>query len=104
MDHALDLPGRTLAKVGRLLEMKKRDDRAKRARLTSSGASASQEAFGPGEKRARRKRRSQVEHELALKRADELLENCEKAQEIRRRQGSLGTLRPEDVGESREQS
>lgn len=45
----------------------------------------------------KKRRRSQVAKALVLKRADELLEESGKAEEIRQRRGSLGTLRPEDV-------
>lgn len=79
-------------KVGRLLDVKREDAKAKRAAVAASGVVARRARAA-----ARRRRRSQVERELVLKRADELLEQSGKAEEIRQRRVSLGTLRPEDV-------
>ncbi|CAM9185466.1 unnamed protein product, partial [Laminaria digitata] len=80
--------------VGRLLDVKREDAKAKRAAAASSGVVARR---GRAEAKAKKRRRSQVERGLVLKRADELLEKSGKAEDIRQRRGSLGTLRPEDV-------
>lgn len=74
--------------------MKREDAKVKRAAAASSGVVARR---GRAEAAAKKRRRSQVERGLALKRADELLEKSGKAEDIRLRRGSLGTLRPEDV-------
>lgn len=74
--------------------MKREDAKEKRAAAASSGVVARR---GRAEAAAKKRRRSQVERGLALKRADELLEKSGKAEDIRLRRGSLGTLRPEDV-------
>ena len=43
------------------------------------------------------RRRSQIEFELALKKAEEILDRSEKATDILKRRGYLESLRPEDV-------
>lgn len=83
-----------LVQVTRLLDVKREDVKAKRAAEASSGVVARR---GKAAAAAKKRRRSQVEKGLALKRADELLEESGKAEDIRQRRGSLGTLRPEDV-------
>lgn len=82
--------------VSRLLDVKREDVKAKRAAEAASGVVARR---GRAAAAAKKRRRSQVEKALALKRADELLEESGKAEDIRQRRGSLGTLRPEDVSE-----
>lgn len=68
--------------------------KAKRATEAASGVAARRKRAAEA---AKKRRRSQVEKALALKKADELLEESGKAEDIRQRRGSLGTLRPEDV-------
>ena len=80
--------------VGRLLDVKREDIKAKRAAEAASGVAARR---GRAAEAKRKRRRSQVAKALVLKRADEILEESGKAEEIRQRRGSLGTLRPEDV-------
>lgn len=68
--------------------------KAKRVEAASSGVVARRNrAIGAKKKR----RRSQVERLLALKKADELLEQSGKAEDFRQRRGSLGMMRPEDA-------
>lgn len=74
----------------------------KRAAQAASGAPPrpGRRKAGRDERRGRR-RRSRLERELALKRADELLEKSGKAEDIQRRRGSLGSMKPQDVGSGR---
>lgn len=76
------------------MDVKREDIKAKRAAEAASGVAARRNRAAAAKKK---RRRSQVEKALILKRADELLEESGKAEEIRQRRGSLGTLRPEDV-------
>ena len=83
-----------LPQVGRLLDVKREDVKAKRATEVASGVALRRKRAAEA---AKKRRRSQVEKALVLKKADELLEESGKAEDIRQRRGSLGTLRPEDV-------
>ncbi|CAM9991788.1 unnamed protein product [Discosporangium mesarthrocarpum] len=97
-------------KVGRLIEIKRADVREKRTAGALGGVPQQQNkekrgrderGSDRGEKKGRQqqRRRSKVEHELAVKKMDELLESCGKAEEVRKRRGTLGSLRPEDVAQ-----
>lgn len=81
--------------------MKREDIKAKRAAEAASGVAARRGRAAAAKKK---RRRSQVQKALVLKRADELLEESGKAEEIRQRRGSLGTLRPEDVSEQKQRT
>lgn len=83
-----------MIKVGHLLDVMREDMKSKRAIERASGVIRPRP-----EPKAKRRRhgRKQIERELALKRAKELLNKSQKAVDILKRKGSLGTVRPEDV-------
>lgn len=77
------------------MDLKREDVKAKRVVAAASGVVVRSRKAAKAARGLRR--RSHVERELALKRANEILERSGKAEDIRQRRGSLGTLRPEDV-------
>lgn len=83
-----------MMKVGHLLDVMREDMKSKRAIERASGVIRPRPE--PRTKR-RRHGRKQTKRELALKRAEELLNKSQKVADILKRKGSLRTVRPEDV-------
>ncbi|CAM9451356.1 unnamed protein product, partial [Choristocarpus tenellus] len=92
-----------LSKVGQLLNAKREDVKAKRSARGAPGVVSQKQPIQAstgskkGSGRQRRRRLSEVEREMAVKKIDELLELSGKAEEVLQRRGSLSSLQPEDV-------